>query len=139
MAIHFFTEDIKFDLKNKRSKKSWIKSIAEEEGYKIAEINYVFCSDDYLLDININYLDHDTYTDIITFDNSESEKIIESDIYISIDRVRENAKTHDIPFEDELDRVLIHGVLHLCGYKDKTKEEEINMRLKENNSLSKRQ
>ncbi|WP_226389746.1 rRNA maturation RNase YbeY [Penaeicola halotolerans] len=139
MAIHFFTEDIKFDLKNKRSKKSWIKSIAEEEGYKIAEINYVFCSDDYLLDININYLDHDTYTDIITFDNSESEKIIESDIYISIDRVRENAKTHDIPFEDELDRVLIHGVLHLCGYKDKTEEEEINMRLKENNSLSKRQ
>ena len=119
-------------------RKNWLKQIAQSENFKIGELNYIFCSDEYLYKINVDYLDHHTYTDIITFDNSEKEKTIESDIYVSIDRVQENAKTHNISFEDELDRVLIHGVLHLCGYKDKTEEEEKNMRLKENESLSKR-
>ncbi|SFU07886.1 rRNA maturation RNase YbeY [Algoriphagus locisalis] len=131
MAINFFEEEVSFSLKEKRKRKTWLKNIAEAENHKISELNYIFCSDEYLLNINVEYLDHDTYTDIITFDNSEEENIIEGDIFISIDRVKENSKTLKIEEEKELSRVISHGLFHLLGYKDKSKEEANLMRKKE--------
>ncbi|RFS14090.1 rRNA maturation RNase YbeY [Emticicia sp. C21] len=133
--INFHLEDIDIKIQQKVKLKSWLKSVIESEGFKLGDINYVFCSDDYLLKVNIEYLDHDYLTDIITFDNSEEEELIEGDIFISIDRVKDNAKTFEVSFEYELKRVLVHGVLHLCGYLDKTDEEEKLMRSKENNYL----
>ncbi|MBT0812480.1 rRNA maturation RNase YbeY [Litoribacter ruber] len=137
MAINFFSEDIPFDLKPKNSYKKWLREIAGEEGFKIGELSYIFCSDEYLYSINLEYLNHDTYTDIITFDNSEDEDIIEGDIFISIDRVRDNAKTQGTDETEELKRVVSHGLLHLMGYKDKTEEEERLMREKENQAIGK--
>src|SRR5579863_1873435 len=121
-AIHFFEEDIRFKLKDKNKVKAWVKSTIVSEGYKLQELNYIFCSDAYLLQINLQYLDHDTYTDIITFDNSEKEKVITGDIFISVDRIRENAANFDTGLTNELHRVIIHGALHLLGYTDKTAE-----------------
>lgn len=135
MAIHFFSEEIQFTLKEKLHRKRWLKKIATNEGFKIKELNYVFCSDEYLYQINRDYLKHETYTDIITFDNSEKKDEIEGDIFVSIDRVRENAKTHTQEVETEMNRVLAHGMLHLMGYKDKTQEEIALMRLKEEESI----
>lgn len=135
MAIHFFSEEIPFTLKEKLSRKRWLKKIATNEGFKIKELNYIFCSDEYLYQMNKNYLRHETYTDIITFDNSEKKGDIEGDIFISIDRVRENAKTHTQELETEMNRVLAHGLLHLMGYKDKTQEEAALMQLKEEEAL----
>lgn len=131
MAINFFEEEVSFSLKEKRKRKTWLKNIAEAENHKISELNYIFCSDEYILNINVEYLDHDTYTDIITFDNSEEENIIEGDIFISIDRVKENSKTLNVEEEKELSRVISHGLFHLLGYKDKSKEEANLMRNKE--------
>jgi rRNA maturation RNase YbeY len=133
--INFHTEDISIKIRQKIKLKNWLKKVIESEGFSMGDINYVFCSDDYLLKINIEYLDHDYLTDIITFDNSEGEDLIEGDIFISIDRVKENAKTFGVAFEHELKRVLVHGVLHLCGYFDKTDKEEKLMRSKENRYL----
>ena len=133
--INFFTEDIDFKPKNSRKLKQWVKESALAEGYKILELNYIFCSDEYLHQMNVEYLDHDTLTDIITFDNSETQGKIEGDIFISIDRVKENAQEFKVSFEYELSRVLIHGVMHLCGYKDKTDDEAKEMRGKENQYL----
>jgi len=113
----------------------WIKSISESEGYKIGDLNYIFCSDDYLLEINKQYLDHDYFTDIITFDNSEEEGKLEGDIYVSIDRVKDNAQNLNIDFETELRRVLIHGLLHLIGYEDSTEDLKNQMRAKEDECL----
>src|SRR5690606_26796849 len=110
MAIHFFQEDIPFDLSEKVKTKKWLKQLALEEGFKITELNYIFCSDDYLHNINMDYLDHDTYTDIITFDNSDDDRILEGDIFISIERIRDNAKIQNQEFVDELLRVLSHGL-----------------------------
>ena len=135
MAIHFFSEEIRFTLKEKLNRKRWLKKIATNAGFKIKELNYVFCSDEYLYQMNRDYLKHDTYTDIITFDNSEKKEDIEGDIFVSIDRVRENAKTHNQEVETEMNRVLAHGLLHLMGYKDKSKEEAALMRLKEEESI----
>ena len=135
MAIHFFLEEIQFTLKEKLNRKRWLKKIATDAGFKIKELNYVFCSDEYLYQMNREYLKHDTYTDIITFDNSEKKDDIEADIFVSIDRVRENAKTHNQEVETEMNRVLAHGMLHLMGYKDKTQEEVALMRLKEEESI----
>lgn len=135
MAIHFFSEEIKFTLREKLNRKRWLKKIATNAGFKIKELNYVFCSDEYLYQMNRDYLKHDSYTDIITFDNSEKKGDIEGDIFVSIDRVRENAKTHTQEVETEMNRVLAHGLLHLMGYKDKTKEEAALMRLKEEESI----
>ncbi|GGZ20338.1 endoribonuclease YbeY [Echinicola pacifica] len=135
MAVNFFTEDTKFDLKQKRLIKKWLKDLATKEGFTISELNYIFCSDEYLHTINLEYLNHDTYTDIITFDNSEALEEIEGDIFISIDRVKENATTEKQSFQLETIRVLSHGLLHLCGYKDKTKEEAKVMRNKEDESI----
>ena len=114
----------------------WLSQIAEKHGFKVNELNYVFCSDDYLLEVNKTYLAHDYYTDIITFDNSEEEGIIESDIFISTDRVEENEKEHDVPRGTEILRVMAHGLLHLCGFKDKTEEEANEMRKQEEACLS---
>jgi rRNA maturation RNase YbeY len=132
--IAFLTEDIAFELKEKLKHKAWLKDAAKAEGFKIGELNYIFCSDAYLLDINQKYLGHDTLTDIVTFDNSEDPKMIEGDIFISIERVRENAVKFDTA-ESELKRVMVHGLLHLAGYKDKDKAQKELMTLKENEHL----
>ena len=132
--ITFLTEDITFELKEKLKHKAWLKDAAKAEGFKIGELNYIFCSDAYLLDINQKYLGHDTLTDIVTFDNSEDPKMIEGDIFISIERVRENAIKFDTK-DSELKRVMVHGLLHLAGYKDKNKAQKELMRNKENEHL----
>ncbi len=132
--ITFLTEDITFGLKEKLKHKAWLKDAAKAEGFAIGELNYIFCSDAYLLDINQKYLGHDTLTDIVTFDNSEDPKMIEGDIFISIERVRENAIKFDTK-DTELKRVMVHGLLHLAGYKDKDKAQKELMRNKENEHL----
>jgi rRNA maturation RNase YbeY len=134
MPISFNNQSIPFNLKEKAKLKLWIKSITEKENHVIGTINYVFCSDAELLEINIKHLNHNTFTDIITFDYTEGTKI-NSDIFISVERVSENAKKFQVPFEEELHRVMIHGILHLCGYKDKTKLDSDLMRKKENWAL----
>lgn len=135
MAVHFFSEDIAFKLTEKLRRKRWLKQLATSSGFRIKELNYVFCSDEYLYQMNVDYLNHDTYTDIITFDNSEKKGDLEGDIFISVDRVGENAKTLHVTEEVELTRVLAHGLLHLMGYKDKTKEEASLMRSKEEEAI----
>lgn len=132
--ISFQNQSISFKLKEKTRLKAWIKTVTEKEKHRLGDINYIFCSDDELLEINIQHLNHTTYTDIITFDYTEGNKI-SSDIFISIDRVEENAKKFKVSFEEELHRVMIHGILHLCGYKDKSKADAELMRKKENASL----
>src|SRR5690349_14452133 len=119
LPIHFFSEDIQFTLKQKILIRSWIRETILSEGYKMGELNFIFCSDDYLLEINKQYLQHDTYTDIVTFDNSDTANLIIGDIFISIDRVRENSAKFKVNERDELHRVMIHGTLHLLGYPDK--------------------
>jgi len=131
MAIHFFSEDVPFKIKEKQKRKKWLSEIASIQSYKVQDLNYIFCSDEYLNKINLEYLNHDDYTDIITFDNSEKELNIEADIFISIERVNENAEKHRLNQETELSRVLSHGLFHLMGQKDKTKTESEEMRSKE--------
>ena len=128
--IHFCTEDITFSLKEKLKHKAWLNEVAKQEGKRILELTYVFCSDDYLLQINQEYLNHDTLTDIVTFDNSEDPNKIEGDIFISIDRVKENGDALGTK-ETELERVMVHGLLHLLGYRDKKKEDKALMTEKE--------
>jgi rRNA maturation RNase YbeY len=128
--IQFCTEDITFSLKEKLKHKAWLNEVAKQEGKKILELTYVFCSDMYLLQINQEYLNHDTLTDIVTFDNSEDPKKIEGDIFISIERVKENGDKLGTS-ETELERVMVHGLLHLLGYKDKKKEDKALMTEKE--------
>ncbi|MFT5293216.1 MAG: putative rRNA maturation factor [Flavobacteriales bacterium] len=135
--ILFHNADTSYILKNKRIISSWITDTIKEEEKQLEEISYIFCTDDYLLKINQEHLNHDTYTDIITFDYTENG-IISSEIYISADRVRENAKNLGVAALDEMHRVIIHGVLHLCGYKDKSDLQSQEMRGKENYYLGKR-
>lgn len=130
-SIAFFSEDTSFSLKQRLKRKSWIKNCVEKESGELGTINYIFCSDDYLLNLNVNYLKHNTLTDIITFDYSE-KPVISGDIFISVERVKENAEKFAVTFETELNRVMIHGVLHLCGYKDKKTEDAALMKKKEN-------
>lgn len=133
-TIEFHSEN-GFDLPNENQICDWMIATAKEESKHIGALNYIFCDDEYLHKINVEFLDHDTYTDIITFDYCVGDEVI-GDIYVSIERVKENAKEYSDSFEEELHRVLIHGLLHLCGYKDKTEEEELIMRGKENYYLS---
>ena len=135
-AIHFFSQDIDFKLSQPRKTRTWIKEVVQKERKSLATLNYIFCSDAYLLTINEQYLNHKTLTDIITFDNSEEDSVVEGDIFISIDRVRENSWRLKMDFEEELHRVLIHGVLHLSGYADKTPSQKSDMRKKEDAYLS---
>lgn len=136
MAISFQNQDIDFKLKHKTRLKTWIKTIIESKKKKKGELNFVFTHDEELLDINSKFLNHNTYTDIITFDSCEG-KTINGDIIISVERVKENAKKFKVSFETELHRVMIHGVLHLLGYNDKTKKEEKEMRSMEDWALKK--
>ena len=131
-----FHNEIEFVLQNQGEIQRWIKKVITSENKEMGEINYIFCSDEYLLERNIKYLDHDTLTDIITFNYCKG-KIITSDIMISIDRVKENSTIFDNSFSEELHRVMIHGILHLIGYDDKTEKEKILMREKENFYLKK--
>jgi probable rRNA maturation factor len=132
--IEFHAEGA-FILENQAKFSAWFEATAKEEGKHIGSLNYIFCDDEYLIKINVEFLNHDTYTDIITFDYSVGDELI-GDLYISTERVSENAKEFKESLEDELNRVLIHGLLHLCGYKDKTEEEAKLMRTKENYYLS---
>ena len=132
--ISFQVQDIQFTLKNKQAIRQWIGTVAANEGYSIAPINYIFCSDGNLPEMNNQFLNHNYFTDIITFDYTEGKRL-SGDIFISIDRVADNAKTYKTTFEVELHRVIIHGVLHLMGYKDKTPADEKKMRSKENSAL----
>jgi len=133
--ISFHNADVSFSQKNKLATKSWLKSVANVRGFSVSDIQYVFCSDEYLLDINRNFLQHDYFTDIITFDLSEKKGELCSEIYISIPRVKENAQDFGVTFQEELYRVMAHGVLHLCGLKDKTPQQEKKMREAENQAL----
>lgn len=134
-SIHFFTEDLTFKLKQVRKVKAALIQVASNYHKSIEEINYIFCSDSYLHSINLEYLQHDTYTDIITFDNSVSADLLMGDIFISVDRVKENAKKFQIEFHQELYRVMSHGLLHLCGFKDKKKADKEKMTDAENKAL----
>jgi probable rRNA maturation factor len=132
--ISFRLQDVKFTLKDKQVLRNWVALVASNEGFSIAPINYVFCSDGHLLEMNKQFLNHNYFTDIITFDYTEGKRL-SGDIFISIDRVADNAKAYKNTFECELHRVMIHGVLHLMGYKDKTPADEKKMRQKENAAL----
>lgn len=135
-SIHFFAEDVEQPLLQPEHIQTWITQVATSAGFTVTEINYIFCSDDYLLEINREHLQHDYYTDIITFDNSDEPNSLEGDIFISLDRVKDNADSMNISFDEELRRVLIHGVLHLLGQADKTEAEAEEMRRKEDACLS---
>ncbi len=137
ICIHY--QDIQFKLPDKTKTLSWILETIKSKGKECGDINIIFCSDEFLLNINKEYLHHDYYTDIITFDHSDNPDFLESDIYISVDRVKENAIEYDISFIDELHRVMIHGVLHLLGLNDKTKSEKEEMRKIEDHYLALRQ
>ena len=132
-----FNYETKFVLDNESEISEWITNTILEENCKVGDIDYIFCSDDYLHKLNVDFLNHDTLTDIISFDYSVGKEL-HGEIYISIDRVRENASEFKVSFEDELSRVIIHGVLHYCGYKDKSVDDEKLMRSKENYYLAKR-
>ena len=139
--IRYFTEDTTFTLKGKRLVSKWLREVAEDRGFEIGELNYIFCSDPYLLAINRQFLDHDYETDIITFDNSEDylletgHKGVSADIYISVDTVRVNAEAYGEGFDRELHRVIVHGLLHLIGYDDVTQWKQRRMRAAENRAL----
>ena len=134
MAVHFFNEDIDFPKINTSKLKNWIKKVIQSHEMRQGEISYIFTSDTNILKINIDYLQHDYYTDVITFDYTENDKI-SGDIFISLDTVKSNANTYQQDYATELNRVIIHGVLHLIGFKDKTPEDAKEMRKQENKAL----
>ena len=135
--VTFFEEGIRFRPPDVAGLRKWILSVFSAEGKEAGEINYIFCDDAYLLEINQTYLHHDTLTDIITFDmTEEGETNISADIFVSVERVQDNARQLDLHFERELHRVMVHGILHLVGYGDKTEEEELMMRQKEDEFLN---
>ena len=136
MAIHFSVEKEGFKLKERTRIKNWITAIIKDEGKKVGDIAYIFCDDEQILETNISYLDHNTYTDIITFDYVEGN-VISGDILISVDRVKDNAELFNCTFEQELHRVIIHGILHLLGVGDKSEEEAQVMRKREEEALVK--
>ena len=133
--IRFHCEDISYKLPNKLATRNWLAHLIKKEGLKIKDINFIFTSDEYLLDINKKYLNHDYYTDVITFDYSE-KNAISGDIFLSYERVKSNCKDLETKEIDEVCRVLAHGVLHLCGYNDKTKQDKLKMTAKEDYYLS---
>ncbi len=132
--IHFFLSDVRYNLRQRVELREWITQVVRKEKKEEGKINFIFCSDNYLLQMNRDHLQHDYFTDVITFDYSEG-KSINGEIYISVDRVRDNAKTMGIRVQDEMHRVMVHGVLHLLGYKDKTPADVKRMRAKEDACL----
>lgn len=130
-----FNYETDFELQDEAKHQAWLSSIIASEGKKEGEVSYIFCDDDYLLKINIQYLDHDTLTDIISFDYTVGNEI-NGDVFISVERVKENASDYNVPFDIELRRVMAHGILHYCGYKDKSEAEEILMRNKEDEKIA---
>ncbi|MBT8230841.1 MAG: rRNA maturation RNase YbeY [Bacteroidia bacterium] len=132
-VIAFYCEDVDFSLEDKDNLREWLLEVVRTENKAISSLDYIFCSDQHLLEINKKYLDHDYYTDIITFPLNTDP--IESNVFISIDRVKENAQLYNQSFIDELHRVIVHGLLHMIGYNDKTQEDEFQMREKENSYL----
>ena len=131
--INFYSEN-EFILEETNRYAKWIEQVIASENMKLEEINYIFCDDEYMLKLNVEFLDHDTYTDIITFNNNVG-RILQGDVFISTERVKENAETFGVIFEEELRRVLSHGILHLCGYNDKTEEQSLIMRVKEEEKM----
>lgn len=130
-----FNYETDFQLENESDYEQWIDAVIESEGKESGEINYIFCDDEYLHNINMQYLNHDTLTDIISFDYCIGD-LISGDIFVSIERVQDNAKDYEVSFNEELLRVLAHGVLHYCGYKDKTEDEALLMRSKEQEKIN---
>ena len=135
-GIEFIVENVDFALADAAGLTSWIERIAKVHEYEIVQLTFIFCSDEYLHQVNVEYLDHDTYTDVITFDNADTSDVLEGDVFISVERVRENAQQLGVPFCEELHRVMIHGVLHLLGYADKDLLSQTAMRKKEDDCLS---
>ena len=134
ITFHFL---VPFKLPQRKKLKQFIYSLFREESYKLMDLSYVFCDDDYLLDLNRKFLKHDYYTDILSFPGSNGmDNNVSGEIYISVERVHENAKDHDSSFQEEIHRVIFHGALHLCHYKDKTKKEQDRMRSKEDDCLT---
>ena len=129
-----FNYETDFELHNEPDFSKWLSAVILSENKKEGEINYIFCDDDYLLEINQQYLDHDTLTDIISFDYSVGNEL-NGDIFVSVERVKENASDFNVTFHEEIQRVLVHGILHYCGYKDKTESDELVMRTKEEEKM----
>lgn len=138
IMVSYFFEDTNFKFNRRRLTSQWLKFTAESEIKRIGQVNIIFCSDNYILDINQKYLQHDYFTDIITFDYCEG-KILSGDLFISVDTVRENAIFYGTEFDDELNRVIIHGLLHLIGYDDHSEEDQKTMRSKEDYYLAQRE
>jgi rRNA maturation RNase YbeY len=134
--IQFYCSDLDYKLLRKGIVRQWINDAIIREGKELDNLSIIFCSDNFLLDLNLTYLNHDTLTDILTFDLSQKRNLIQGEIYISIERIRENAQLLGVTFKQELNRVMIHGVLHLCGYKDKSKRQKTEMTIKEDFYLS---
>jgi probable rRNA maturation factor len=134
--VHFFSHDIPTSLKNTPKLKLFIESVFRKEMQSLNSINYIFCSDEVILEINRKYLNHDSYTDVITFDLSPNNKAISAEVYVSIERIRDNAKQLGLSVKSELHRVLFHAALHLCGYKDKKKKDKERMRKREDELLT---
>jgi rRNA maturation RNase YbeY len=135
-GIRFFSEEIDFKVPHPNRTRRWLRQVAEAEGTFVNELTYVFCSDEYLHRMNVEFLDHDTLTDIITFDTSEENEGLNGELYVSVERVTDNAQTFGVSFEQELARVLVHGILHLCGYSDKELSHKQQMRELENFYIS---
>ena len=129
-----FNYETDFELGNEEAFENWISRVISSEEKKEGEINFIFCDDEYLHKLNVEYLEHDTLTDVISFDYSVGN-LLQGDIFVSVERVKENALEFNVPFEDEIKRVLSHGILHYCGYKDKSPEDELLMRSKEDEKI----
>ena len=136
VEFNFFSEEVEFDLKEAKATRLWLLQVVQESNRSVKHLSYIFTSDEYLAEINQDFLSHNTYTDIITFQYSEDPDEIESDIFISLDRVKENARNLGLPFYEELHRVMVHGILHLLGHKDKTATRKRGMRNLENHYLA---
>lgn len=135
VRILFFTEGIQFHLRQRNEVRAWLTNVARSHKHSIAELNYIFVSDDRLLEMNKQFLNHDTYTDIITFESNCGTKTVCGEIYISIDRILDNAHKFRVTMKDELHRVMAHGLLHLCGFKDKSVKQQAVMRRQEEKAL----
>jgi rRNA maturation RNase YbeY len=134
--VNFFSEEVEFTLKKAKATKLWLLEVIKESNRAVKQLSFIFTSDEHLARINKEYLNHNTYTDIITFPYSEDKDILESDVFISVDRVEDNAQALNLPFYEELHRVMVHGILHLLGYHDKTASQKREMRNLENHYLA---